>query len=73
MEISDLSKDVRRLLLENWTEREIRENLQDPEYFFDQVVTPRLDYLRRQGEPAPRIRLQRTPAGEPRVLLLPDR
>jgi hypothetical protein len=71
MEITDLSKDIRRLLLAHWTERELREGLVEPEYFFDQVVSPRLEYLRRQGEETPRIRLSRTPAGEPRVLLLP--
>ena len=71
MELADLSKDIRRLLLSHWTERELSESLQDPEYFFDQVVNPRLDYLRRLGEEAPRIRFTRSPAGEPRVLLLP--
>ncbi len=71
MELADLSKDIRRLLLAHWTEREILANLADPAYFFEQVVNPRLDYLRRQGEDAPRIRFSYTPAGEPRVLLLP--
>jgi hypothetical protein len=71
MELADLSKDIRRLLLAHWTERELRECLAEPEYFFDQVVKPRLDYLRRQGEDTPRIRFTRSPAGEPRVLLLP--
>lgn len=71
MELSDLNKDIQRLLLRHWTERELRDSLGDPEYFFDQVVTPRLEYLRRQGQDAPRIRFGRSPAGEPRVLLLP--
>lgn len=71
MELSDLNKDLRRLLLAHWTERELRESLAEPEYFFDQVVTPRLDYLRRQGADAPRVRFSYSPAGEPRVLLLP--
>jgi hypothetical protein len=71
MELADLSKDIRRLLLAHWTEPELQSSLQDPDYFFDQVVNPRLDYLRRQGEYAPRLRVQRTPAGETRVLLLP--
>ena len=71
MELADLSKDIRRLLLAHWTKTEIEANLANPEYFFDQVVTPRLEYLRRQGEEVPRIRLSRSPAGEPRILLLP--
>ncbi len=71
MELADLSKDLRRLLLSHWTERELRESLREPQYFFDQVVTPRLDYLRRQGEETPRVRFNFSPAGEPRVLLLP--
>ena len=70
MELTDLSKDVRRLLLEHWTETELRYNLGEPEYFFDQVVTPRLDYLRRQGREVPRVRFNRTTSGIPRVLLL---
>lgn len=71
MELADLPKDIRRLLLSHWTERELSSSLQEPEYFFDQVVNPRLEYLRRQGEEMPRIRFTRSPAGEPRVLLLP--
>ena len=71
MDLTDLSKDLRRLLLAHWTERELKESLGDPEYFFEQVVVPRLDYLRRQGEEVPRVRFSRSPAGEPRVLLLP--
>lgn len=71
MDLADLSKDIRRFLLRHWTEQELRNSMSDPEYFFDQVVTPRLEYLRRQGEDAPRIRFSRSPAGEPRVLLLP--
>ena len=69
--LSDLSKDVRRLLLRHWTETEIESRLEDPDYFFDQVVAPRLDYLRRNGEDVPRLRFQRGPTGIPRVLLLP--
>jgi hypothetical protein len=71
MELTDLSKDIQRFLLQHWTRSEIDSRLQDPEYFFDQVVTPRLDFLRRSGEEAPRIRFQRSPTGQPRVLLLP--
>lgn len=71
MEITDLPKDLQRLLLAHWTPDELRYQLQEPEYFFDQVVNPRLDYLRRNGEDAPRIRVSRSPTGEPRVLLLP--
>ena len=71
MDLTDLNKELRRLLLAHWTERELKESLSDPEYFFEQVVVPRLDYLRRQGEEVPRIRFSRSPAGEPRVLLLP--
>lgn len=70
MEMSDLNKDLRRLLLRHWTAKELESRLQDPEYFFDQVVTPHLEYLRRSGEDVPRVRLQKTPAGELRVLLL---
>ena len=71
MEITDLTKDLQRLLLSHWTPEELRYQLQEPEYFFDQVVTPRLDYLRRNGQDAPRVRFSRTTSGEPRVLLLP--
>ena len=71
MQLTDLSKDVRRLLLQHWTESEIESRLKDPDYFFEQVVMPRLDYLRRSGEDAPHIRFQRTPTGPPRILLLP--
>ena len=71
MELTDLSKDLQRLLLEHWTRAELRDLLQEPEYFFDQVVNPRMDYLRRNGQDAPRVRLQRTASGEPRALLLP--
>lgn len=70
MELSDLSKDVQRLLLEHWTRKELDDRLKEPEYFFDQVVNPRLDYLRRTGEAAPKVRLVRTPTGELRALLL---
>ena len=71
MHLSDLAKDAQRFLLEHWTRSEIEDRLQDPEYFFDQVVNPRMDYLRRLGEVVPRFRLQKTPSGELRVLLLP--
>ena len=72
MQLNDLTKDLQRLLLAHWNEKEIQTGLlDDPEYFFDHVVSPRLDYLRRQGEEAPRVRLQKSPAGELRVLLLP--
>lgn len=69
MELNDCPKDVRRFLLEHWTREEIDTYLQTPEYFIEQLVMPRLDYLKRQGEPVPRIRLQKTPAGEFRLLL----
>ncbi len=72
MHLSELTKDLRRLLLSHWTEKEINELLfQDAEYFFDQVVTPRLDYLRRLGKDIPRVRLQKSATGEFRALLLP--
>lgn len=71
MELADLTKDLQRLLLSHWTREELQFQLQVPEYFFDQVVSPRLDYLRRSGQDAPRVRLQRSPTGEIRVLLLP--
>lgn len=69
MELNDCPKDIRRFLLEHWTKGEIEMHMQDPEYFIDQVVLPRLEYLKRQGEDVPRIRLQKTPAGEFRLLL----
>jgi hypothetical protein len=59
------------MLLQHWTEKEISSQLHDPEYFFDQVVNPRMAYLRRQGEDAPHFRTQRTPLGALRVLLHP--
>ncbi len=71
MHITDLTKDLRRLLLDHWTEDEINSRLLDPEYFFDQVVNPRLDYLRRSGADVPRVRLQRSATGELRALLMP--
>lgn len=71
MHLTDLTKDLRRLLLTHWSESEINDLLLDPEYFFDHVVNPRLEYLRRSGEYAPRVRLIKTPAGETRALLLP--
>ena len=71
MQLTDLSKDLQRLLLEYWTIDELNSRLIDPEYFFDQVANPHLDYLRRNGQDAPRIRFQRTVTGIPRALLLP--
>ena len=71
MQLTDLSKDLQRLLLQHWTRQEVEFHLADPEYFFDQVVNPHLAYLRRNGEDAPRVRFQRTTTGEPRALLLP--
>lgn len=72
MHLTDLPKDLRRLLLSHWSEKEVNELLfQDAEYFFDQVVNPRLDYIRRSGQEAPRVRLQKTPTGEFKALLLP--
>lgn len=69
--MSDLSKDIRRFLLDHWSEDEINSRLQDPEYFFEQVVNPRIAFLRRSGEPAPKIRFARNPAGNPLVILIP--
>lgn len=70
MRITDLPKDVRRSLLQHWSALEIDDRLSDPEYFFDQVVNPHMNYLRRSGESAPTYRLQKTPTGELRVLLM---
>ena len=67
MNLNDLNKDLRRILLANWTESEIVERLSNPEYFFEQVVQPRFRYLREQGEPIPELRLHRTPSGDYRV------
>jgi len=69
MRINDLSKDVKRLLLEHWSTAEIEDRLSDPEYFFEHVVIPRLAYLKRSGHSAPVLRVHRTPAGELRVFL----
>ena len=71
IQITDLTKDIRKLLLEHWTEPEINQRLEDPEYFFNQVVTPRLKYLSQQGTPTPQIRFKRDPKGQPSVLLIP--
>ena len=71
MHITDLSKDLQRLLLRHWTRQEVDSHLLDPEYFFDQVVNPHLAYLRRNGQDAPTVRFQRTVTGIPRALLLP--
>ena len=69
MKIEDLNKDVRRLLLDHWTKAEIEDRLDNPEYFFDHVVSPRLDYLRKQGEEIPQLRSHRLPDGGFRVYL----
>jgi hypothetical protein len=69
MKVEDLSKDVRRLLMAHWTKAEIESGLPDPDYFFDQVVQPRLNYLRRQGEDIPPLRLYRTANGDLRIFL----
>ncbi len=69
MELNDCPKNVRRFLLEHWTKNELDDQMRDPEYFIDQVVIPRLDYLRRQGEDVPRVRLKRSPTGEFSLLL----
>lgn len=69
MKLSDLPKDVQRLLLEYWDQPELDDRLSDPEYFFDQIVTPHMDFLRRSGTEAPKIRLQTKPNGELHVLL----
>ena len=71
MQFSDLGKDIRRILLEHWTLTEIEDRLSDPEYFFDQVVIPRLAYLRRSGEEIPTLRLGRMQDGTFRVFLNP--
>lgn len=70
MELSDLSKDLQRLLMAYWSKEELNDRLRDPEYFFDQVVTPHFEYLKRNGQEMPRLRLQKTATGEQRVLLL---
>jgi|GEM_PF-4609362 len=69
MELKDLTKEVQRLLLDHWSKDEIDQRLEDPEYFFEHVVNPRLEYLRRQGEPVGHIRLKRTPKGDLVILL----
>lgn len=69
MQVTDLPKEARRILLAHWTEVEVNDRLQDPEYFFDQIVNPRFEYLRRNGTEAPRMRFQRTPNGIPQVLI----
>lgn len=72
MDINDLNKDMRRLLLKHWNEKEINGLLKDPEYFFEQLVIPRLDYLKANGEEdVPRITLGRKPGGELLVTLKP--
>jgi len=69
MELNDCPKDIRRFLLEHWTKSELDSQMRDPEYFIDQVVIPRLEYLKRLGEDVPRVRLLKTPAGGFRLLL----
>jgi hypothetical protein len=69
MQLSDLGKDIRRLLLEHWTKQEIEDRLSDPDYFFEQVVIPRLDFLRRSGADVPILRVGKTANGEMRVFL----
>ncbi len=71
MQLSDFSKDVRKLLLEHWTFGEIESRLSDPAYFFEQVVLPRLAYLRRNGKDVPTLRLQQSPNNPLRVILIP--
>ncbi|MCB4756114.1 MAG: hypothetical protein LHV69_03625 [Elusimicrobia bacterium] len=70
MQLSDFTKDIQHLLLQHWTKSEIESRLEDPPYFFEHVVIPRLDYLRKSGETAPHLRLQQTPKGELRVILI---
>ncbi len=69
MDLNDLSKDVRRLLLSHWDRKEIEDQLSLPDYFFEQVVIPHLDYLRRAGEAVPIVRLKRSPTGALKVFL----
>jgi hypothetical protein len=69
MELTDLTKDVRYFLLKYWTKPELDSRLENPVYFFEQVVSPHIDFLRRSGESAPRLRLKRTPTGQLRVIL----
>ena len=71
MQLNDLTKDIRRILLEHWTENEINSRLEDPEYFFEQIVNPHLLFLRRSGERIPLMRLKKNPKGETIVLLKP--
>ncbi len=69
MKLNDLNKDIRRLLLAHWTAAEIDDRLSDPEYFFAQVVIPRLEYLKRSGEETPVLRMAKTRDGDVRVFL----
>ncbi|OVE77560.1 hypothetical protein BVX98_02430 [bacterium F11] len=69
MHLTDLPKEIQRVLLDHWTEKEINDRLGNPEYFFDQVVNPYFSSLRKRGKEAPKVRLQRTPDGEKRVIL----
>ncbi len=71
MQLTDLGKDIRRILLEHWTLAEIEDRLSDPEYFFEQVVIPRLAYLRRSGEDIPMLRMGRMQDGSFRIFLNP--
>ena len=69
MDITDLTRDVKALLLSHWTRDEINARLEDPRYFFEDVVIPRLDYLRQREEGIPTLRLKRSPKGELLVFL----
>ena len=69
MDITDLTRDVKTLLLSQWTKDEINSRLENPDYFFEQVVIPRLDYLRKRNEEIPILRLKRGPKGEFLVFL----
>ena len=69
MELADFTKDVRTLLLQHWTRNELKSRLMDPSYFFEQVVVPHLDFLRRSGQEVPRLRIKSTPTGDLRIIL----
>lgn len=72
MQLTDFTKDIRQILLEHWSPMEIESRLEDPFYFFEHVVIPRLDYLRRHNASVPKLRLSETPKGELRVILIPQ-
>ena len=70
MDLTDLTKDIQRLLLDHWSKKEINERLGlDPVYFVDQVANPHFSSLRRQGQAVPRLRLKKNPEGEFIILL----